>query len=110
MLSFYGENLLLQSLHWLSLYIPSLYAGFAAMSVSALMELRAHSSIRDVITGAGICGIVGVTISSLLQYLGLPPNGGAFAGAMIGLLGVTKLSEFAQLFIFRRTESKKNPP
>ncbi|MFB9087102.1 phage holin family protein [Erwinia tracheiphila] len=79
---------------WLAVYLPSVYAGLTALNISALaLNISALIDIRDgkpkiyTATGSLACGIFALTVSAMMEYLGLPANAGAFVGGMIDFIG-----------------------
>ncbi|QIU88261.1 phage holin, lambda family [Yokenella regensburgei] len=92
-----------QTMKWLALYLPSVYAGLTALGISALMDIRAGKPKLYTATGALICGIFALAISALLEYLGLPANSGAFVGALVGFVGADRLRDMALVIVARRT-------
>ncbi|WP_072016884.1 phage holin family protein [Erwinia oleae] len=92
-----------QSTRWVAAYLPSVYAGVCAFCISALIDIRLKQTTLKVATGAMICGISALATSSLLEYLGLPGNSGAFVGALLGFVGADHLRDIAISLITRRT-------
>ncbi|EOS92916.1 phage holin family protein [Erwinia tracheiphila] len=97
-----------QTMKWLAVYLPSVYAGLTALNISALalnisalalnisalaLNISALIDIRDgkpkiyTATGSLACGIFALTVSAMMEYLGLPANAGAFVGGMIDFIG-----------------------
>ena len=91
-----------QTMKWIALYLPSVYAGLCALGISALIDIRAGKPKLYTATGALICGIFALAISALLEYLGLPANSGAFVGALVGFVGADGLRSMALAIVSRR--------
>ena len=91
-----------QTMKWIALYLPSVYAGLCALGISALIDIRAGKPKLYTATGALICGIFALAISALLEYLGLPANSGAFVGALVGFVGADRLRDMALAIVARR--------
>jgi lambda family phage holin len=91
-----------QTMKWLALYLPSVYAGLCALGISALIDIRAGKPKLYTATGALICGIFALAVSALLEYLGLPANSGAFVGALVGFVGADRLRDMALAIVARR--------
>ena len=91
-----------QTMKWISLYLPSVYAGLCALGISALIDIRAGKPKLYTATGALICGIFALAVSALLEYLGLPANSGAFVGALVGFVGADRLRDMALAIVARR--------
>lgn len=92
-----------QTMKWIALYLPSVYAGLCALGISALIDIRAGKPKLYTATGALICGIFALAVSALLEYLGLPANSGAFVGALVGFVGADRLRDMALAIVARRT-------
>ena len=90
-----------QTMKWIALYLPSVYAGLCALGISALIDIRAGKPKLYTATGALICGIFALAISALLEYLGLPANSGAFV-ALVGFVGADRLRDMALAIVARR--------
>lgn len=91
-----------QTMKWIALYMPSVYAGLCALGISALIDIRAGKPKLYTATGALICGIFALAVSALLEYLGLPANSGAFVGALVGFVGADRLRDMALAIVARR--------
>lgn len=91
-----------QTMKWIALYLPSVYAGLCALGISALIDIRAGKPKLYTATGALICGIFALAVSALLEYLGLPANSGAFVGALVGFVGADRLRDMALAIVARR--------
>lgn len=91
-----------QTMKWIALYLPSVYAGICALGISALIDIRAGKPKLYTATGALICGIFALAVSALLEYLGLPANSGAFVGALVGFVGADRLRDMALVIVARR--------
>lgn len=91
-----------QTMKWIALYLPSVYAGLCALGISALIDIRAGKPKLYTATGALICGIFALSVSALLEYLGLPANSGAFVGALVGFVGADRLRDMALAIVARR--------
>ncbi|MEH5217034.1 phage holin, lambda family [Enterobacter hormaechei] len=91
-----------QTMKWIALYLPSIYAGLCALGISALIDIRAGKPKLYTATGALICGIFALAVSALLEYLGLPANSGAFVGALVGFVGADRLRDMALAIVARR--------
>ncbi|EIQ8250236.1 phage holin, lambda family [Citrobacter freundii] len=91
-----------QTMKWIALYLPSVYAGLCALGISALIDIRAGKPKLYTATGALICGIFALAVSALLEYLGLPANSGAFVGALVGFVGADRLRDMALDIVARR--------
>lgn len=91
-----------QTMKWIALYLPSVYAGLCALGISALIDIRAGKPKLYTATGALICGIFALAVSALLEYLGLPANSGAFVGALVGFVGADRLRDMALTIVARR--------
>lgn len=59
-----------QTMKWIALYLPSVYAGLCALGISALIDIRAGKPKLYTATGALICGIFALAVSALLEYWG----------------------------------------
>ncbi|WP_342656830.1 phage holin, lambda family [Pantoea sp. RSPAM1] len=92
-----------QTMKWLAVYLPSVYAGLTALGISALMDIRAGKPKIYTATGALVCGIAALAVSAILEYLGLPANSGAFVGGMIGFIGADRLRDIAVSLFSKRT-------
>ncbi|WP_447870264.1 phage holin family protein [Serratia fonticola] len=105
----HGPNdpgILEQTMKWIAIYLPSIYAGLVALGISALVDIRAGKPKLYTITGAFICGLFALAISAMLEYFGLPSNSGAFVGAIIGFVGADGLRDLALGVAMRRAGSK----
>ncbi|HBT2489128.1 TPA: holin [Klebsiella aerogenes] len=91
-----------QTMKWLAIYLPSVYAGLCALGISALIDIRAGKPKLYTATGALICGIFALAISALLEYFGLPANSGAFVGALVGFVGADRLRDMALAVVTRK--------
>lgn len=91
-----------QTMKWIALYLPSVYAGLCALGISALIDIRAGKPKLYTATGALICGIFALAVSALLEYTGLPANSGAFVGALVGFVGADRLRDMALAIVARR--------
>lgn len=91
-----------QTIKWIALYLPSVYAGLCALGISALIDIRAGKPKLYTATGALICGIFALAVSALLEYLGMPANSGAFVGALVGFVGADRLRDMALAIVARR--------
>ncbi len=91
-----------QTMKWIALYLPSVYAGLCALGISALIDIRAGKPKLYTATGALICGIFALAVSALLEYPGLPANSGAFVGALVGFVGADRLRDMALAVVARR--------
>ena len=96
------HGILEQTMKWIALYLPSVYAGLCALGISALIDIRAGKPKLYTATGALICGIFALAVSALLEYLGLPANSGAFVGALVGFVGADRLRDMALAIVARR--------
>jgi lambda family phage holin len=92
-----------QTMKWLAVYLPSVYAGLTALGISALIDIRAGKPRLYTATGALICGLFALAISAMLEYFGLPANSGAFVGALVGFVGADRLRDIALAVITRKT-------
>lgn len=92
-----------QTLKWIATYLPSVYAAGAALTISALNDIRAGKPRLYTITGALICGLFALSLSAMLEYFGLPPNAGAFVGGLVGFVGADRLRDIALALVYRRT-------
>lgn len=97
-----SHGILEQTMKWIALYLPSVYAGLCALGISALIDIRAGKPKLYTATGALICGIFALAVSALLEYLGLPANSGAFVGALVGFVGADRLRDMALAIVARR--------
>ncbi|SAI93429.1 phage holin family protein [Enterobacter hormaechei] len=91
-----------QTMKWIALYLPSVYAGLCALGISALIDIRAGKPKLYTATGALICGVFALAVSALLEYLELPANSGAFVGALVGFVGADRLRDMALAIVARR--------
>ena len=96
------HGILEQTMKWIALYLPSVYAGLCALGISALIDIRAGKPKLYTATGALICGIFALAVSALLEYLGLPAISGAFVGALVGFVGADRLRDMALAIVARR--------
>lgn len=92
-----------QTMKWLAVYLPSVYAGLTALSISALMDIRDGKPKMYTATGSLACGIFALTVSAMLEYFGLPANAGAFVGGMIGFIGADRMRRIALALFSKRT-------
>lgn len=53
-----------QTMKWIALYLPSVYAGLCALGISALIDIRAGKPKLYTATGALICGIFALAVSA----------------------------------------------
>ncbi|NEG58204.1 phage holin, lambda family [Pantoea agglomerans] len=91
-----------QTLKWIQIYLPSVYAAGVALTISALNDIRAGKPWLYTVTGALICGLFALSLSAMLEYFGLPANGGAFVGGLVGFVGADRLRDIALALVYRR--------
>lgn len=97
-----------QTLKWIATYMPSVYGAGVALVISALNDIRAGKPRLYTVTGALICGLFALSLSAMLEYFGLPANGGAFVGGIIGFIGADRLRDIALAVVARRTGTEVN--
>lgn len=96
-----------QAIKWLTVYLPSIYAGLTALGISALMDIRVGKSKIHTATGALVCGIAALSVSAILECLGLPGDSGAFVGGMIGFIGTDRMRDIAVAIFCKQTGINK---
>lgn len=83
---------------WLSAHQTQVYAGFMATAVAMLRVIYGGGKRRQILVEGALCGLIGVALIPLLEWLALPPNLATFGGCMVGFVGVEQLRTWAIRF------------
>ena len=89
---------------WLSVHQPQVYAGFMAAAVAMLRVVYGGGKRRQILLEGAICGLIGVALIPLLEWMAMPPNLATFGGCMVGFIGVEHLRDWAVRIGRRRVD------
>lgn len=92
-----------ETINWLVLYLPALYASAASFFISFFMSMYDGKKILQTTTGSLVCGIFTLAVSGCLGFFGLPDNAVTFVGAAIGFMGVERIRNKVAGFIDSKT-------
>lgn len=86
------------ALAWIGQHAPIIYATGLSVMISALRIIYRGGTRKAVLLESVLCGCITLAILSGLSLFGLPQEAAAFAGGMVGLLGVDKVRSLAERF------------
>lgn len=95
------------TMKWIAENTPAIYAGLSAVGVSALMSIRDGKPKKYTVTTAAVCGIIGMSLSGLMEHFGLPSNAASLVGGFVGFIGADTLRDLATTIVNRRVSGNQ---
>ncbi|WP_058913321.1 phage holin, lambda family [Entomohabitans teleogrylli] len=95
-----------QAVKWMYEYTPAMAASVLAFMIALCFGIRDGETLQKTLTGAFICGLFAVAVSSSLEYLGMPGNSVTFVGSAIGFIGADRIRGWMNNIFDRKTKDQ----
>lgn len=84
---------------WLAENSPVIYAAILSAVIAFLRVTYTGGTVRQKILEGALCGALTLAVVSGLGLFGLPQSAAAFAGGLLGFIGVDKARTLAERFL-----------
>ena len=82
-------------LAWVAMHQPQLIAFGTALATAFVRVVYGGGTQRQMLLEGVLCGLIGMSLVPVLQYLNMPASLATFGGCMVGFIGTEKLRDIA---------------